>query len=224
MDYSKATNEQLWTIMRSDAECPLHLLEGVFQEALKRDMILHFILSVIKKRYTTSEKAQEYLKLSHEDVIQEGYIGATTAIQEHIPGKGTFTNLLFIKISQVYGKIAERNMMQKRNGETCSYQDWLDGAGNTFEFYLLDQRTNVEKQVVTKVCVEQMLELVSKKQKEVLLQFIQGYTYEEIAKQLNTKKSTVSERIQNAFIKITGDRVNLKDYFPIERASYKNVG
>jgi len=46
MDYSKATNEQLWTIMRSDAECPLHLLEGVFQEALKRDMILHFILSV----------------------------------------------------------------------------------------------------------------------------------------------------------------------------------
>jgi len=192
MDYSKATDKQLWMIMRSDAECPLHLLEGVFQEALKRDLILHFILSVIKKRYTTSEKAQEYLKLSHEDVIQEGYIGATNALQGYTPGKGTFTNLLFIKISQEYGKIAERNMMKKRNGETCSYQDWLDSAGNTFEFYLLDQQTNVEKQVVTKVCVEQMLELVSEKQKEVLLQFIQGYTYEE-SKEKRTERIGTSE-------------------------------
>lgn len=223
MRYSLADDTQLWNIMKSDAECPLHLLEGVFQEASERGMIRQYVLAVVKKKFGSSERAQELLKMTHEDIIQTGYEGAVKALKEFKPGKGVFTSFLHMKVSQVYGMALEVLMTQKRQGDVMSYDETI-GEDMTFEYYLEDHRHNTERAALDNIHFEQLLSLLSPVQKDTFMRMFKGYTYAEIAEQLGTKKSAVSERIKTSFIKMTGKNINLKEIGVFERASYKENG
>jgi RNA polymerase sigma factor (sigma-70 family) len=223
LDWSKASNEQLWVIIRSDSECPLTLLEGVFREAVNRGMIEHFILSIIKKKGLASEKARMVLEMSHEDLIQLGYEGALKAIRDFQTGKGTFSSLLFLAISQAYGKQFQYVESLKRQREEVSYNSTISGE-NTMEYYLIDNRTNVEKTVIMKLYLEEKLSLLSPIQIETFQRFFIGYTYNEIAEQMNTKKSTVARRMEAALIRMTGKNINLAKLGLIERVSFKKQG
>jgi RNA polymerase sigma factor (sigma-70 family) len=218
--YALANDKQLWNIMKSDPECPLHLLEGVFQEASERGLIRQYILAVVKKKFGSSERAQELLKMTHEDIIQTGYEGAIKALKQFNPGKGVFTSFLYLKISQVLGQTLDGLQVQKRQGDVLSYDETI-GEDKTFEYYLKDQRHNTERAALDNIHFEQLLSLLSPVQKDTFMRMFQGYTYTEIAEQLGTKKSTISERIKTSFIKMTGQNINLAKLGVFERASFK---
>lgn len=223
MDYSKATNEQLWTIIKADAECPLPLLEGVFREAVNRGMIKQFILYVMKKKQLTNDKIYSLLEMTHEDLIQAGYEGALRAIRDYQPNKGTFSNLLFVTVSQAYGRLFQFIEAEKRKKDEVSYHTILSEE-NTMEYYLADNRTNVEKTVIHKLQLEEKLSLLNPIQKETFLRFFIGYTYQEIGEQMNAKKSTVARRMDAALAKMAGKNINLKKLGIFERASFKKQG
>lgn len=225
MDYTKATNTQLWSILRADYECPLPLLEGVFNEAVYRGMIRRFILYVVKEKYTSSKNAQEQLKITHEDLIQLGYEGASIAMKKFKPGKASFNRLLFICISNVFGQQRKYILAEKRQFEECSYNESLsDDNSVTWEKFLVDYRTNVEKAVITKIRLEEKLSLLSEVQKDTFLRFYKGFTYQEIADQMNISKNTVSTRMSGALKRMTGQHINLFKLGFTEKTFYKVRG
>lgn len=224
MDYTLATNQQLWTIMKSDAECPLPLLEGVFHEAVNRKMIVPLILTVIKKKFGSSEQARKALEMEHDDLIQLGYEGALRAIQEYKPGKGIFSSFLYRNISHAYGWRYQFLKAHKRQIEESSYHQNLEEDSTLEYYYLVDLKTNVEKTVLDKIQFEEKLSTLSDVQRDTFMRFFKGFTYKEIAEQMGTKKSCISSRMKKCFIKMTGHDVNLRDLGLVERVSFKKQG
>jgi RNA polymerase sigma factor (sigma-70 family) len=209
MNFTLATNEQLWNIMKYDKECPLSLLEGIFREAVDRGMIQQSIIHVIKVKGIKPETNKEF-GITYDDFIQIGYEGALKALREFQPGRGKFTDVLFHMISQAIGQFFVVQRAQKRKGNLVSYQNFLSNKSEeTMEIYLLDRKMNVEKTVLTKIALEEKLKKLSDVQRETFKRYFVGYTLPEIAEQMNTKKSTVQGRLEKAFIKMTGHKVNL---------------
>jgi RNA polymerase sigma factor (sigma-70 family) len=218
MNYVLATNDQLWIIMKSDWDCPLPLLEGIFQEAVNRGMIKQIIISVMKEKRLTNERTQSIIRMEYEDLVQLGYEGAVNALIGFSPGKGSFVHFLYLKISQTYGKLFEYEDAEKRKRN-----DFIPNDGMEMEFYFVDYRTNVEKIVLNKIRLEEKLSLLNPIQKETLLRFFQGYTLQEIAEQMNTKKCTAHARLTKAMIKMTGKKVDFRKLGVLERPTLKGA-
>jgi RNA polymerase sigma factor (sigma-70 family) len=198
-------------------------MRGVFQEAVSRGMIKQFILSVMKKKRLFSEKVRKILDMTTEDLIQVGYEGALKAIKGFQPGKGTFSNLLYVTVSQAYGLQFQYAETEKRKRDEVSYDKGISEE-NTMEYYLVDQRTNVEKTVITRMMLEEKLSLLSSIQRETFQRFFVGYTYSEIGEQMGAHKSTVARRMEAALIRMCGQKINLAKLGLIERVSYKVQG
>jgi RNA polymerase sigma factor (sigma-70 family) len=218
MNWTNATNNQLWIIMKSDWDCPLPLLEGIFQEAANRGMIKQIIIAVMKKKGLTSERNQSIIRMEYEDLVQLGYEGAINALIGFVPGKGSFVHFLYLKISQMYGKLFEYEDAEKRKRN-----DFIPNDGMEMEFYFVDYRTNVEKAVLNKIRLEEKLDLLNQIQKETFLRFFQGYTLQEIAEQMNTKKCTAHDRLTKAMIKMTGKKVDFRKLGVFERPTLKGA-
>jgi RNA polymerase sigma factor (sigma-70 family) len=221
LDFSKATNDQLWVILRSDSNCSLSLMERVFREAVDRGMIKQYILSVMTKKGLVTEKHRRILEMSHDDLIQLGYEGALKAMRDFKPGKGTFSNLLFLAISQSYGQQFQYAETEKRKREEVSYNKVISEE-NTMEYYLVDHLTNVEKTVITKLQLEEKLSMLNPTLRETFLLYFVGYSYNEIAERMQVKKSAIRERMKKAFILMTGQNINLLKLGVFERSSFKN--
>lgn len=224
MDYTKATNKQLWAIIRGDMECPLPLMEGVFHEAVDRGMIKQFVIAVIKDRFGSLNIAQSILKMPYAELIQVGYEGAMIAIRDFKPGKSSFSRFLFLNISRIFGRLSNYMDAKKREREEFSLNQFISDGGDTFERYMVDWATNVEKTVITKITLEEKMELLSPVQRETFNHVFLGYQFEEIAEQMKTNKKTLISRVRTAFIKMTGQPINLRELGLAKRGSYKKQG
>jgi RNA polymerase sigma factor (sigma-70 family) len=226
MDYTKASKEQIWTILKADADCPLPLMEGAFQEAVNRGMVRQFIKSVIAKR-GINEETRYKLHMDFEDLLQIGYIAALSAMNDYEPSKGTFTNLLFMKIHQAYGMLFKSINVKKRKGEEMSYQKLILGESinhnETFEDFLIDHKKSVEKIVIEKLELEERLSRCKPIQQETFKRYMLGYTLTEIAEQMNTKKATVQRRLKEALYKMSGQSINLSKLGLFERPKVKGA-
>jgi RNA polymerase sigma factor (sigma-70 family) len=222
MRYELATNEQLWTILRTDIDCPLPLMEGAFYEALDRGLIRQFIKSVLRKRMIKAETKQK-LHVHYEDLLQIGYEAAVKALKEYEPSKGTFTNLLFIKIHQAYGMLLKTLKAQKRDGDETSYQELMNDDTRTYENLLYCRKMSVEKTVIQKLELEEKLSRCKPIQRETFERFMLGYTLTEIAEQMDTKKSTAGRRLEEALIKMAGYKINLQKLGLFERPKTKGA-
>jgi RNA polymerase sigma factor (sigma-70 family) len=224
MDYSLATKNQLWTILKSDVECPLPLLEGAFTEALQRGMMKQFILSIMKKKGLHLDKPKHLLGMSHDDFIQLGYEAAYQALKKFKPGKAAYLSFVYLCVTQAYDQQFNRLETGKRKGEEVSYNKTISDENTMEYYYLVDHQTNVEKQVITKIRLEEKLNLLNPTQRETMLLYFAGYSYSEIAKKTNVKKTAIRERMRASFIKMTGHSVNLLKLGIFERTSFKKQG
>jgi RNA polymerase sigma factor (sigma-70 family) len=211
MNFTLATNEQLWNIMKYDKECPLSLLEGIFREAVNRGMIRQAVIHVIKYKKVTADDRKK-LCVSYEDLIQVGYEGALKALRDFEPGRGRFTNLLFCMISQSIGTLFKYQRAKKRQGTEVSYQNMFsDDKVDTYEIYLMDRHTNVEKTVLTKMALEEKMKRLTKVQRDIFDWYFKGYTIREIAKLIDSPRTTVQRRLKEALRKMTGHQINLME-------------
>lgn len=221
MDYSKATNNQLWTILRSEIDCPLPLMEGAFLEALDRGLIRQYIKSTIKK-IGISEETRYKLHADYEDLIQIGYMAALKAMEGYDSSKGTFINLLHIKIFQAYGMMFKASNVQKRKGEEISYHTEIDDA-STLEIFLVDYRKNVEKTVIQKMELEEKLNRCKPTEREVFERYMLGYSLKEIAVQMESKKATVGKWLKTAIKKMAGYEIDLRKLGGYEQVTRKGA-
>lgn len=221
MRWDLATNDQLWTIIRTDAECPLPLMEGLFQEAVRRGMIKRLILATAKRVFHSIEFACKKLKMDVDDIVQLGYEGALRAIKNFTPGRGTFRHMLNMSVSASLINELERLEASKRQAELVSMDEPIGNGENGLEYYLNDNKTNVEKTVITKMRLEEKLQLLNEIQRDTFMRLFEGYNYEEIGKQMGVTKAAVFQRIKKAFILMTGKQVNLFELGVVEKASFK---
>lgn len=223
MDYTKATKNQLWTILKSDNECPLPLLEGVFMEALDRGMIKQFIISIMKKKKLHLDKPKHILGMSHDDLIQLGYEAGLTALKKFTPGKAAFLSFMYLCVCQAYDYQFNRLETGKRKGETVSYNKSISDENTMEYYYLVDHQTNVEKTVINKIRLEEKLNLCTPVQRTTFLLYLAGYSHREIAQRMNAKNNTVSARIKKALYKMTGKNINILK-LGYEKPSFKKQG
>jgi RNA polymerase sigma factor (sigma-70 family) len=224
MDYTKATKNQLWTILKSDSDCSLPLLEGAFTEALQRGLLKQFIISVMKKKRLHLDKPKHLLGMSHEDFIQLGYEAGFIALKKFKPGKAAFLSFMYLCVSQAYDQQFQRIETGKRKGEEVSYNKTISDENTMEYYYLVDHQTNVEKTVINKIRLEEKINLLNPTQRETFLMYFSGYSYSEIAEKTNVKKTAIRERMRAAFIKMTGHSVNLLKLGIFERTSFKKQG
>jgi RNA polymerase sigma factor (sigma-70 family) len=225
MDYLKATDKQLWNIMKYDKECPLRLMEGVFQESVKRGLIKSAIIQVIKRKkigYVTNNE----FNVTFDDFIQIGYEGALTAIKDYEPGRGYFINFLYNNISHTIGLFFQKQKTQKRKGDVVSYQNTFsaDEMIDSYETFLIDYKASVEKIVMDKMALEEKLSVLTMEQRRIFDLFFVGYTLKEIKAMTNFSFRRVQGGLQGAFINMTGQKLDLRKIGVCERASRKKQG
>lgn len=192
MRYDTATNDQLWTIVKYDSEnCPLSLLRGAVLEMLNRNLfdriIRDAVLHVVKP--TVIEKIY---KIGFDDFMQVGRMEIFKSIKRFKQGKGqTVTSFIYMIVKHEIIRVLERLGAKKRdNRKDISMQGKLDD-GKDFEVFLHDRKMDVEKYVINKLTVEEMLQGISEHQRNVLYYRMQGYEFKEIS-EIMQRGSTAS--------------------------------
>lgn len=162
-----------------------------------------------------------------DDLLQEGMIGLFKAIQAFDKEKGasfeTFANLCISR--QLYTAIEKSN--RKKNIPLNSYvsiysEEYLQEEGDSAGYVVRDEmcsiwEKNPEDIVIKKESqgdvLEALYEKLSNMEKKVLELFLQGLTYQEIAKRLEYSAKTIDNALQRIKIKtqkITAEMSNME--------------
>jgi RNA polymerase sigma factor (sigma-70 family) len=184
MRYELATDDQLWTIIKHDYKnCPPSLLRGAVLELLNRNLFDRLIRGVIQKtvRYKYTEKR---CGIGLEDLLQIGRLKIYKVIDQFNPNRAksnSLTSFLYLAIKSEFQKVLITARTEKRdNSKEVSYQNKMEDDDD-YEIFLRDKVTNVEKYVINKVTLEQLLSRVNNHRRNVVYYRLQGYTFEEIA-------------------------------------------
>lgn len=179
---SKATNEQLKSIVKYDIDCPTHLLSGVVNEMLQRGLFDAAITKCIKRVVKDIKKAETFYKMEYEDLMQVGRVTVYKSISEFKPGRSSFINYIFMRVFGELTKVVRIVTAKKRNpkNEMSFHQE--TESGEPFEWFLPDTRIDVEKQVLNKIEIEMSLEQINEHQRKVVLYRLQGFKFQEISK------------------------------------------
>lgn len=205
MDYTKATNEQLETIIRYDNTIPNHLLVGVVEEVLNRNLLDNYIAKIIRTVIKGVDKVEKIYQMSMDDFLQLGRTKVYELAKEFDSTKGvTFTTFIYKPLANRYMKWIEKETAEKRDESKVISYSLLDNTGKELVDGFIDYRTNVERYVVNKLFVEQVLNQsrLSSRQKEVLEYRLQGLKNEEIAKKIGAGFKSVSKSYYTAIEKI----------------------
>lgn len=181
MNWTIATDQQLIIITTYEYDCSPSLLRGAVIEMLNRGLFDRIIAKCVHT-FVNLEMMERLHKISVEDFMQIGRIEVLKGLEEFDPSRGkNFMSFVFMKVkSQLIKEVTALSTIKRDCSNVMSYHQEMD-QGNTFEQFLPDHKTNVEKYVVNKVTVEQLIKRLNKHQKKVILYRLQGYTFKEIS-------------------------------------------
>lgn len=211
MNYIKATNEQLKTIISSDHTIPTHLLGGVVEEMLNRNLFDPLIQRVIRVNFTSVPIACGVLHTTLEDMQQTAREEIWNGINLYQPGKSNFIYFAFLKLKSMFRDWEVRMKAEKREtlNQTISYETQ---TGENLSLYdVLPTFENVEKKVVNRIMVQQWLSPLSEVEKEAFLLYAKGYSTKEIAEMKGLNKSGANRRLKRALKRLSGREMNLKE-------------
>ncbi|MFE3973168.1 sigma-70 family RNA polymerase sigma factor [Peribacillus sp. YIM B13481] len=131
-------------------------------------------------------RISEVYKMDLEDFLQIGRTCVFEAIKSYKPGKGkAFSSFAFVAIKNKFCEFIrnlEREKRDQRNEISWSFvNEGLDLIN------LLESPTNVEKYVIKKITLENLLNTLTKRQREIVDLFLLDYNFEEIAEILGSK-------------------------------------
>ena len=211
MDFTKATNKQLITIMNYDRDCPIELLREVITEMINREILVNFIVYHSKRFFGSLADGQVKTWLEKSDIIQLGYIGILKALNKYQEGKSTFATF-----SQYYMNTEWQNHLRKftsikrtADREQVSMDVVVNEHGNTLEEFLPSME-DVEKTVLMKVYFETQLALLTPLQKTAVLGYLEGYEMKELGQILHVKRQSIERAFHRAVEKMGGENFSLK--------------
>lgn len=175
-----ATSKQLECIVKHDSDCSPSLLREVVEEMLNRNLFDSMINRCFQMVFGSIKRMSEVYKMDLEDFLQIGRTVVYEMIDRYKAGNGkSFSSFAFMVIKQKFSKVIAFLEFQKRDQRNVfSYNDTEEGLEI---INVIPNHTNIEKYVINKVTVEKMLKKLSKKQRQIVDLWLQGYIFEEIA-------------------------------------------
>lgn len=181
-----ATNKQLEAITKYDSDCPPSLLGEVVEEMLNRNLFDRMINTCARMVFGSFKRMNEVHSMELEDFLQIGRTSVYEATKRYEPGKGkTFSSFVYMVIKQDISKCIQFLEREKRDTRN-EFRDIETKEGLNI-LNLMPSRINIEKYVINKVTVEKMLKKLSKKQRQIVDLWLQGFIFEEIAEILGSK-------------------------------------
>lgn len=182
MDFSKATREQLWTIISDDWYVPKEIMKELVTEGLNRGVFDNLIKHLINKMFDRWSEDRRY---HFNDLFQVGYIGIIRAAKNYKEGKGAFKSFAYMNIKSEFNHIRDKNQSKKRkvyDGMVSLDVQTHDETDSTFLDSLIDDTWNTEKAVINKLFWDENFSRVNQLEKDVLIMFADGYSMQEIAR------------------------------------------
>ena len=204
MKWELASDEQLFVIIKHEKNCPLSLLREAVIEMLNRGMFDALIGDRVHAKYKDMKKTEQKQKWDKEDFMQFGRMVVFQALDSFQPKKGmNFFSFAYLRVGSELNKLRESQQRQKRNAsKLLSMNNKMDNGGE-FEQFFFDLNVNVEKYVINKVLIEQLLERVNERQRKVVLLRLAGYEHQEIAEIIGEgTASTISQSYKYAVQKM----------------------
>lgn len=177
MDFLKATNQQIKVIIESDGDCPPHLLYQAVEEAIRRNLFVGLMYTLVTKKMSI-EYVEQVLKTTLADIQQAFNIKAFDALKFYKPGKNPFisfwTRFMLIELSE----IIKFNNSQKRTGTTVTIDD-----DEVRPIHIVSDH-NVERLVLNRLDIQKRLSVLTPFQREIVLLREKGYTFPEIGEKM----------------------------------------
>lgn len=181
MDYTKATNKQLWNIISSDIDCPTDLMSGVVHEVIERQGFHFLIKHLINRMFTRYSRLRRF---HYYDLYQVGYIGVVNALRSYQPGKASFKTFAFMMIRTEFDHLLAKDNSEKRkvyDGIISMDVQKHDENEESFVDNLIDEYQQVEQQVIKKDEWEYHMNKLDERERNIIELFCQGYTFNEMA-------------------------------------------
>ncbi|WP_447579912.1 hypothetical protein [Acinetobacter baumannii] len=185
MNFRKASDQQLDVIIKNEYDCSPSLLRGAVLEMLDRGLFDKMIADITHKITCNVKKTEQIHGIGMQDFLQIGRMEVLFSLEKFNPSmKNSFFSFLYLKVRNIIVKTMQHVEYQKRdNRKVSSLNIELDDGTEIIEF-INDNKTNVEKYVLNKVMLEQLIKKVNKHQKIVLSYRLQGYQFAEISELL----------------------------------------
>lgn len=177
-----ATDRQLQVIVDYESDCPAHLLSGAVSEMLNRGLFDRIIAGCIHKTIEDVDRFQQVYHLDMDDLMQIGRIEVLNSLDGYKSDRGKrFSSFCYLNIQREILNIITILKAKKRDtSKTISLNKATDEGKEILNF-VADPKHNVEKYVINKVTLEQMLKRVTKHEKKIMFYRLQGYTFDEIS-------------------------------------------
>lgn len=213
MNFSKATNEQLWTIISEDWYIPKQYIRDLVEEALNRNLFDHLIKHLINKKFG---RWSDERRFNYYDLYSLGYVGIVVALNNYQEGKGSFKTFAYMNISTEFNhRLDKINSKKREHYKNIVSLDVKKHGDNEEAFIdsLIDYSCDPELITIKKIFWDENFNKLSEREKDILLYFAQGYSMHEIGKIYGFKGAANIHRIfHRSLKKINPDvsKVNLK--------------
>lgn len=202
MDFTKATNQQLETIVKHDKDLPSSLLREAVLEMLNRGYFDRLINKII---YTTVNVRQldRVFSVGEDDLMQIGRWEVVKALETFDPQRGqNFLSFAYQTIKcELLNQVTVLSSAKRDCSKTISYQK-ENAKGVALEYFLRDKHQNVERYVINKITVESLMEQLSEKEIKMIEYRMNGYTYPEIGEVFGKNYRTIHRSIKEAYKKM----------------------
>lgn len=199
MNFTLATDKQLNIIVTHEYDCSPSLLRGAVLEMLDRGLFDKIIAKVM---YTTVDTKQldRVFSVGEDDLMQIGRWEVIKALDTFNQSKGkNFISYIYQNIKcELMNEVTTLFAAKRDCSKTTSYNREL-AKGVTLEMFLADKKHNVEKYVINKITVEQLMENLSDYQKKLIAKKLEGYTYQEMGEMFGKNYRTIHVNVQKAF-------------------------
>jgi RNA polymerase sigma factor (sigma-70 family) len=187
MDYSLATDKQLRMIAQYDPDCSPSLLEGLAIEMIKRRLWDGIIMYAAKQTYfNVKETLTTKLQMDNEEFIHIAHIHILKSVEKFQPGRRNFKSYIIMCLISYFKHIRRDAEALKRKANL--FTENVDGLEPKLQERMFQSPVNVEKYVIDKITLENMLKPLREVERKALYLEAMGYTQYEIGEQLGFKQ------------------------------------
>ena len=206
MRWHLATNEQLEVIFNHEYDLPNCLLVDLVVEMLNRRLFDGMIIELAKR-----------FAVDRDEAIQAGYMAVYQLAKIYKAGKLSFKSMCFIAIERRLKGIILKQY-QKRNSFNRSLES-LQKLKESMRWDIPDN-TDVESHVIRWMTYEEKMKQLTKKERNIVEWFINGYSINYIAKQIYR----VDPKLVHYHFRKALKKLNLSDFEVGARTGLKTAG
>lgn len=181
-----ATDNQLEAIAKHDPDCSPFLLREVVEEMLNRNLFDGMINQCARMVFGSIKRMNEVHSMTLDDLLQTGRTAVFEGIELFKAGNDkTFSSFVFTFIKQRFIECIKFLEREKRDQRNEVKETETEEGLNMFD--LMPSYINIEKYVIKKITLENLLNQLTKRQRQIVDLFLQDYNFDEIAEILGSK-------------------------------------